>query len=130
MVSMDDLAILEKAVLTKLLDGDHPNLVLLREQVSRAAVSSVELSGVGFFVDFRVPDGMPLTDPLRLVGGGAEVSLSCAPHGAGCVLFVDEGRLAPCYVRGVHILRRRVERGRSSLGGRQRNTATHRITHN
>jgi hypothetical protein len=64
MVSMDDLAILEKAVLTKLLDGDHPVLKILRVQSENAAVVSQDYTGVGFFCSFAVPPGVPrIRDP-------------------------------------------------------------------
>ena len=81
-------------LLPRLLEGEHPNLVVLREQLRRATVTRVELTGVGFFVGFSVPDGLRRTEPKRLVGGNAEISLSGVEHGAGCVLFVEDGRLS------------------------------------
>jgi hypothetical protein len=81
-------------VLPRLLDGEHPALVLLRKQLVESVVSSVELSGVGFFAHLTVPPYLPMAHPPRMVGGDAELALSGVEHGAGCVLFVDGGRLS------------------------------------
>ncbi len=83
-----------QAVLPRLLDGRHPALAALREQLLRATIESVELTGAGFFADLIVPTDAPLADPPNLVGGDAELSISELPHGAGCVLFVENGRLS------------------------------------
>jgi hypothetical protein len=48
----------------------------------------------GFYADFAVPSDAPLADPPNFAGGHADIILSGAQHGAGCVLFVREGRLA------------------------------------
>jgi hypothetical protein len=77
-----------------LLDGDHPALAALREQFRRARIKEVELTGAGFYVDFDVPVDAPLAVPANLTGGHASISLDVARHGAGCVLFVRDGRLA------------------------------------
>ena len=76
-----------------LLAGDHPTLVTLRAQYRRARITKVELTGVGFFVDFEVPPEMAKTEPPDLAGGGANIAVAGVKHGAGCVLFVREGRL-------------------------------------
>lgn len=81
-------------VLPRLLDGEHPTLALLRAQLVGSTVSSVELSGVGFFAHLTVPPDLPIADPPRIVGGDAQIALSGVEHGAGCVLFVDDGRLS------------------------------------
>jgi hypothetical protein len=83
-----------KQVLPRLLDGEHPTLVLLRKQLVESTVSSVELSGVGFFAHLSVPRDLPIANPPRIVGGDAEIAISGVEHGAGCVLFVDGGRLS------------------------------------
>jgi hypothetical protein len=57
-------------------------------------VGPVEMTGVGFHVDLLVPPDVPVVQPSRLVGGNAEIALSTAKHGAGCLLFVEGGRLA------------------------------------
>lgn len=81
-------------VLPRMLQGEHPALAVLREQLREVTVTEVELSGVGFFARLVVPPEMPTADPLRIVGGDAELVLSDVEHGAGCVLFVDGGRLS------------------------------------
>lgn len=81
-------------VLPRLLEGDDPALAILREQLRTVAVTGVDLSGVGFFAYLAVPPGLPNTDPPRIVGGNAEIVLAGVEHGAGCVVFVDDGRLA------------------------------------
>ena len=76
-----------------LLAGDHPTLVTLRAQYQRARITKVELTGVGFFVDFEVPPEMAKTEPRDLTGGSANIAVAGVKHGAGCVLFVREGCL-------------------------------------
>lgn len=86
--------VLLQEVLPRLLEGDHPALALLRKQLREVTVTEVDLSGVGFFAHLVVPPAMPTADPARIVGGDAEIVLSGVEHGAGCVLFVDDGRLS------------------------------------
>jgi hypothetical protein len=76
-----------------LLAGDHPTLVTLRAQYQQARITKVELTGVGFFVDFEVPPDIAKSEPCDLTGGGANIAVAGVKHGAGCVLFVREGRL-------------------------------------
>jgi hypothetical protein len=82
----------------RLIEGPHPVLATLREQYRLATVKQVELTGVGFYVDFDVPPDAPLTDPPGFVGGHAEIVVT-GVEGAGCVLFVRDGRLLmlECY---------------------------------
>ena len=77
-----------------LLVGEHPTLAILRDQLRVSRVRSVELSGVGFFAEFEVPVDVVTVTPPRIVGGDAEIELAGVEHGAGCVLFIDNGRLA------------------------------------
>lgn len=86
-------ALLEQ-VLPRLLEGSDPVLGVLREQLRHATVTSVELTGGGFFAFLAVPPDLPTTDPLRIVGGDAVITLSGVEVGAGCILFVEEGRLS------------------------------------
>jgi hypothetical protein len=83
-----------QAVLPRLLEGDHPALAVLREQLREVTVTEVDLSGVGFFAHLVVPPAVPTAGPARIVGGDAEIVLSGVEHGAGCVLVVDDGRLS------------------------------------
>jgi hypothetical protein len=77
-----------------LLEGQHPAVAVLREQYKLSRVGAVELTGVGFFVSFEVSIDAPLCDPLRFAGGHVKIEAAGVQHGAGCVLFVRDGRLA------------------------------------
>lgn len=86
---------LEQAVLDKLLDGDHPVLMALREQAARARVSSHECTGAGFFCSFEVSaDVSPLRGSADFELGDVDASVDGLEHGAGFLLFVRGGRLA------------------------------------
>ncbi|HUQ89700.1 MAG TPA: hypothetical protein VM096_19205 [Vicinamibacterales bacterium] len=81
-------------LLPQLIEGVHPALAALREQYRVATLREVELTGVGFFVHFEVPPGPPLTEPANFTGGSAEIILTGIDHGAGCLVFVRDGRLS------------------------------------
>jgi hypothetical protein len=81
-------------VLPRLLEGEDPVLLGLRAQQRQLTVGSVQLSGVGFFAELIVPPDIPAVSLARMVGGNADIQLTGVMHGAGCVLFVEEGRLA------------------------------------
>jgi hypothetical protein len=85
---------LVKQLMPGLLRGDHPAMQALRDQHSRARIKNVELTGVGFFVNFETAPDDPLVSPRNFEGGSAFLEISSAPLGAGCVLFVRDGRLA------------------------------------
>jgi hypothetical protein len=86
-----DLAAL---LVPQLLAGDDPQLKVLRAQYEQAHVSSVESSGVGFFVNYEVPDDLAVAIPPAFAGGDARIAIAGVEFGAGCVLFVREGRLS------------------------------------
>ena len=46
---------LVETLLPQLLHGAHPALAALREQLRRARVTQVEMTGAGFYADFEVP---------------------------------------------------------------------------
>jgi hypothetical protein len=77
-----------------LIAGDHPALAALREQFRNATISEIEMTGHGFFATFSTPTETRLAVPADFEGGHAEIVLEGAPSGAGCVLFVRNGRLA------------------------------------
>ena len=85
---------LERKALEMLLAGDHPSLVVLREQLAVVDVQDREFSGVGFFTELRVPpsaarlDGRP-----RLIIGDVYAEVSGLEHPVGFLLFVSEGAL-------------------------------------
>ena len=90
-----DLEPLEAAVLRLLLAGDHPVLAALRTQLPGLVVKTREHTGVGFFADFSVADtALRASIPSgKLRFGDVEATISGLRHGAGFVLFVDDGLL-------------------------------------
>jgi len=83
-----------ECLLPQLLEGPHPALAALREQLRTGRVTEVEMTGAGFYADFAVPSDAPLAEPQDFAGGHADIVLSGAQHSAGCVVFVRSGRLA------------------------------------
>jgi hypothetical protein len=77
-----------------LLSGQQPVHAVLLEQFNQATIREIELTGVGFFVEFDTPTDVPLTTPSDITGGHAEIVLEGVPNGAGCILWVCEGRLS------------------------------------
>jgi hypothetical protein len=84
---------LEAAVLDRLLAGEHPVLTALRGQLAGATVKSRELTGVGFFTKFALAvDAAPA--PVRTLRfGDVQAAVTGLEHGAGFVLFVNDGLL-------------------------------------
>jgi hypothetical protein len=91
---MEILNEFESAVLTKLLEGDHPVLAALRAQVERARVKSREYSGAGFFCSFEVPSDVPhLALQEGFYFGDVDADMDGLEHGAGFVVYVRDGYL-------------------------------------
>jgi hypothetical protein len=86
----------ERAVLPKLLEGEHPTLSRLRAQVAEVRVRNRKWTGVGFFTDFELPpttkpaEGMPAS--VRL-GFGLELHAPELAYGGGFALLVQNGLL-------------------------------------
>lgn len=89
-----DVLLLVNRLVPQMIVGDHPALVVLREQFRRASIARVEMTGRGFYADFDLPPDVQLTEPADFAGGSAEIVLEGTTAGAGCVLFVRDGRLA------------------------------------
>ena len=88
-----NLNVLEQAVLEKLLPGEHPALVILRQQLAVVEAIKREFTGVGFYTDLRAPDD------VAALGGDAELgdvnaTIDGLSNGAGFVLFIRKGRLS------------------------------------
>jgi hypothetical protein len=79
---------------TRLLSGNDPAHSVLRDQYARATISSVELTGAGFFAHFAVPPDIPIVQPSRLIGGNVVMEVEGLTEGAGSLLCVSDGRLA------------------------------------
>lgn len=85
---------LERAVLTKFLDGDHPVLNSLRRQFETCSVGTRELTGVGFYTNLvveesvaaRVEGDLMFSDVVAQQVGGLQ-------HGACFVLYIESGVL-------------------------------------
>lgn len=88
-----ELTGLEAAVLHKmLLTGEHPALVELHQQLLQATVKSREYSGVGFFTDFEWSNGaVPIAGLGTTHFSDVHGELEGLEHGAGFILFVDDG---------------------------------------
>ena len=84
---------LEAAVLQKLLDGDHPVLAALREQLPGLSVKERKQTGAGFFTEFSMPATArpaPLSSG-KVRFGDVQATVSGLKHGAGFLLYVDQG---------------------------------------
>ena len=90
---------LETELMRLLLKGDHPILTILRQQYATAKIDSREFSGVGFFTNFEVSENAPLVEPLNFAAGNVDIQLENLPNGAGCILFVRDGKMSflECY---------------------------------
>jgi len=87
------LALMAQAMPLLLL-GEHPALSVLQAQYALSQIGGVEFTGAGVFVHFEVPSGVPLCDPPSMSGGSIHIELAGVRNGAGCALFVREGRLS------------------------------------
>ena len=80
-------------LMSLLLEGTHPSLAVLRAQHGASRLRSVEFTGHGFFAAFEVPDQVPRVEPASFTGGNVAMRMSWLETGAGCLLFIREGRL-------------------------------------
>lgn len=83
----------EQRILAILLDGDHPALHVLRQQLGRARVLSRDFTGSGCFTTFEVEAGVELTDPPSFRLRDVWFRLSGCENEGAVILFVDNGRL-------------------------------------
>src|SRR5262245_18245908 len=91
---MEPLTTFERSVLEKLLEGEHPVLDALRAQLPAAVVERREWTGVGFFTSLHVPDNAPRPPSAgNLHVGGVHGEIPGLAHGAGFVVFVNDGRM-------------------------------------
>src|SRR5262245_46547445 len=91
---MTDLTELERAVLQKLLSGDHPVLALLREQVKVCRCTKREFTGVGFYDYLDVSAYTGPRPDINLKLGDVIAEIDRLQHGAGFILYVEAGRFA------------------------------------
>lgn len=88
-----DLNNIEKMVLNKLFEGDHPALATLREQAVGAWVRARELTGSGFFTEFSLrPDAKPLLLPFeRIKIDDVMATAKELKGGIGFILDINNG---------------------------------------
>src|ERR1700730_3094093 len=92
---MDTLTPLEQAVLEKLLSGESDRYRILHNQIPALRVSERKMTGVGFFTRFSIPDDIPkIPDEATFQTGGVGANINDLGHGAGFVLFVEDGQIA------------------------------------
>lgn len=91
----NELSPLERDVLAAILAPDHPVMNALRRQFERCSVASRETTGVGFFTHLEVPSDVPAAQvkPGRLALGDVTATIAGLEHGAGFVLFVEDGKI-------------------------------------
>ncbi|HOS42298.1 MAG TPA: hypothetical protein PK794_01265 [Armatimonadota bacterium] len=86
---------LEQAVMRLLLAGDDASLLLLRRQFERASLQSREMTGVGLYTYFTVPDDLPrLPSDLSVAFGDVEATMPTLMYKAGFLLWISAGAIA------------------------------------
>jgi len=66
-----------------LLAGGHPTNAVLRAQYERSRIRKVELTGVGFFVEFEIPFDVAPTAPTSFAGVAATIEVEGVRNPAG-----------------------------------------------
>lgn len=84
---------IENLVLNKMLEGDHPSLAVLRDQAIGASVKTREMTGTGFFTEFKLS---PNAKPLPALSGKIKIGdvLATAKGlrgGMGFILDINNG---------------------------------------
>ena len=90
---MEGLSDLERAVLGKLLEGEHPVLAALREQAARVQVARREVTNAGFFCDLEAPEMAAQTARTTFTLDDVVAELEGTQQGASFVLIVKKGRM-------------------------------------
>ena len=84
----------EQIALTALLEGDHPALQVLSEQLAVASVRGREELDSGRFTDFWVEDGPPALDvPHRFSIDDVQVAVAGCEEPVSLLLHIVRGRL-------------------------------------
>jgi hypothetical protein len=90
----DVLNPLERAVLMLALAGDDPILRVLRSQLAVATTRERKFTGVGFFTSVHLPPSVAKADSASIRIADVVGELPGLEHGAGFVVFVDDGLLS------------------------------------
>jgi hypothetical protein len=88
-----ELSSIEKSVLEKLLAGDLPFIVQLRQQIAGCKVVKRELTGVGFYTTLEIPKSIHRTHGLDIKFGDVIAEIPKLSNGAGFLLYVKDGVL-------------------------------------
>jgi len=91
---MINLTSFEQAVMEKLLSGSDEALAILRAQLEKSTVVERDLTGVGFFLTFRLDDSSVMrlgTDKLTF--GDVVAEIPGIEGGVGFLLYVRDGVL-------------------------------------
>jgi hypothetical protein len=81
-----------KEVMGKILEGDDPVLETLRRQYDCATVKDVELTGVGFYISYLIPEHAPrIQGKKSFYIGDLYGEIEGVNDGVGFVLFVKDG---------------------------------------
>lgn len=76
----------------RLLDGPAPQHRTLLAQFASARITSVDLTGVGFYAHFET-EHESTVEPRRLIGGCVNFEVVGVEGGAGSLVIVSGGRL-------------------------------------
>lgn len=86
--------LLEKSVMNLLLEGEDPIFKILRQQFLIAKVKERNLTGAGFYTYFLIPNNAKKVEKKeRFTITHVHAEIEGLQHGAGFVLFVDDGVL-------------------------------------
>jgi hypothetical protein len=84
---------IEKAAMRALLSGEDAVLEVLRQQYAAASIVKRDLTGVGVFTRFRVPEKARTVRPPNFVIRDVNLDLAGVEGGVTAMLFVRDGRL-------------------------------------
>lgn len=84
---------LEQAVLEKLLEGDLPLLLRLKQQLKQATVANREVTGVGYYTTIAVPEVFPRMAGFSVKFGDVLAEIPGLSNGAGFLLYIKNGVL-------------------------------------
>jgi hypothetical protein len=90
MIEMSDF---ERLVLMKVLEGDHPVLNSLRQQLEVCQISMREFTGAGFYTTLVVDKSLVKSIECDLILSDVIAQVGGLQHGAGFVLYVNNGIL-------------------------------------
>jgi hypothetical protein len=89
---MSDLTTFERAVVEKILYGEHPLLKELRRQLTSCCVCKREMTGAGFYIYFEVGISS-LKSNIDLRIGDVIADITELNYGAGFVLYIKNSKL-------------------------------------